>query len=115
MVEVPAQNNVCIIWDVVVWESGGKERAHRVECIIVLAGVVNVYDDERLVEHFDLNASDVKGGEGEVRVGVGGDIIINKDEGAGCGRVVINEDVRVEWSPRGGSPGVSGTNPGFLN
>ena len=115
MVEVPAQNNVCIIWDVVVWESGGKEHAHRVECIIVLAGIVNIYDDERLVEHFDLNASDVKGGEGEVCVGVRGDIIINKDEGAGCGGAVVNEDVRVEWSPRGGSPGVSGTNPGFLN
>jgi hypothetical protein len=50
-----------------------------------------------------------------VSVGVGGDVIIDKDEGARGGGAVINEDVRVKGSPKGGSASISGTNPGFLN
>ena len=47
-------------------------------------------------------------------VRIGGDVVVDKDKGAGGCGAVIKEDVRVKGSPKGGGAGINGTDPGFL-
>ena len=62
-VEVAAQDNVCVIWDVLIGEGGFEEFAHRVDRVVVAAVVVDIYDHERLIVYPDLEACDISRGK----------------------------------------------------
>jgi len=94
-VEVSCDDNMLVVWYVVVREPPGKVVRYRFQCCVVFAVVVNIENRERAVLCSEADTCDVSALELDLLIVISREISIYKNDRAEVGGLVSKINIRV--------------------